>query len=116
MPGGGGKLGPKGALTRVSLPEPRRAVASRWNAWLHFSALKARARLPPSQNSVQEAADLDCKWHRTMHARIGSGRFQLQAVDDHRPEYALRNLVQRMDTNRARALYNTAGVHAAAHA
>jgi protein ImuB len=76
-------------LTRVQLPEPAIALTLRV-AWLQrFTALNA-SLLPPSP--VDGTPGLDwLKLAETLHARLGSERvFQLQPVDDHRPEHAQR--------------------------
>jgi protein ImuB len=76
-------------LTRVSLPEPAVELSLTVERLAPFQALNA-SLLPPSQNSVHDGLDW-LQLAETLHARLGSERvFQLQAVDDHRPEYALR--------------------------
>ena len=76
-------------LTRVSLPEPAVELSLTVERLAPFQALNA-SLLPPSQNSVHDGLDW-LQLAETLHARLGSERvFQLQAVDDHRPEHALR--------------------------
>jgi protein ImuB len=73
-------------IARVQLPEPAVTLALEAGALQPFAA--ANASLLP------QAAELGVDWLRlaeTLHARLGSARvFQLQAVDDHRPERAWR--------------------------
>jgi protein ImuB len=76
-------------LTRVSLPEPAVELSLAVECLAPFQALNA-SLLPPSQDSVRNGLDW-LQLAETLHARLGSERvFQLQAVDDHRPEYAIR--------------------------
>ena len=76
-------------LTRVQLPEPAIALCLRVQTLQRFAAVHA-SLLPPSPAS----GDTDADWlhlAETLHARLGSQRvFQLQTVDDHRPEHAQR--------------------------
>ncbi len=76
-------------LTRVQLPEPAIALGLRVARLHRFAALNT-SLLPPSP--VDGSPGLD--WLRlaeTLHARLGSARvFQLQPIDDHRPEHAQR--------------------------
>jgi protein ImuB len=79
-------------LTRVQLPAP--AIALRLTvARLQRFAVRHGSLLPPSPG---DAAGSDDHWLRlaeTLHARLGSERvFQLQPVDDHRPEHAQRRM------------------------
>jgi protein ImuB len=76
-------------LTRVQLPEPAIALTLSVTRLQRFAALNA-SLLPPSP--AEGASDLDwLKLAETLHARLGSERvFQLQPVDDHRPEHAQR--------------------------
>ncbi|MDZ7652303.1 MAG: DNA polymerase Y family protein [Burkholderiaceae bacterium] len=76
-------------LTRVQLPEPAIALALTVTRLQRFAALNA-SLLPPSP--TDGVSDLDwLKLAETLHARLGSARvFQLQPVDDHRPEHAQR--------------------------
>jgi protein ImuB len=73
-------------IARVQLPEPAVTLALEAGELQPFAA--ANASLLP------QAAELGVDWLRlaeTLHARLGSERvFQLQAVDDHRPERAWR--------------------------
>jgi protein ImuB len=76
-------------LTRVSLPEPAVELSLAVERLAPFQALNA-SLLPPSQDSVRSGLDW-LQLAETLHARLGSERvFQLQAVDDHRPEHAIR--------------------------
>jgi protein ImuB len=76
-------------LTRVSLPEPAVELSLAVERLAPFQALNA-SLLPPSQDSVRDGLDW-LQLAETLHARLGSERvFQLQAVDDHRPEHAIR--------------------------
>lgn len=78
-------------LTRVQLPEPAIALRLTVERLQRFAAINA-SLLPPSP--ADGTPDLD--WLRlaeTLHARLGSERvFQLQVVDDHRPEHAQRRV------------------------
>ncbi len=75
-------------LDRVRLPEPAIALTLAVERLLPFTAASG-SFLPPAPGV---AAGLDwLKLAETLHARLGSARvFQLQAVDDHRPERAWR--------------------------
>jgi protein ImuB len=75
-------------LDRVRLPEPAVMLALTVERLLPFAAASA-SFLPPAPNAQ---AGLDwLKLAETLHARLGSARvFQLQAVDEHRPEHAWR--------------------------
>jgi len=76
-------------LTRVSLPEPAVELSLAVERLAPFQALNA-SLLPPSQDGVRSGLDW-LQLGETLHARLGSERvFQLQAVDDHRPEQAIR--------------------------
>jgi len=76
-------------LTRVSLPEPAIELSLAVERLAPFQALNA-SLLPPSQDSVRDGLDW-LQLAETLHARLGSERvFQLQSVDDHRPEHAIR--------------------------
>ena len=76
-------------LTRVSLPAPAVELSLAVERLAPFQALNA-SLLPPSQDSVRNGLDW-LQLAETLHARLGSERvFQLQAVDDHRPEHAIR--------------------------
>jgi protein ImuB len=76
-------------LMRCQLPEPAIALTLRVDQITTFAAVNA-SWLPPASNDAQHGAD----WlhlAETLHARLGSERvFQLQTVDDHRPEHAYR--------------------------
>jgi protein ImuB len=76
-------------LTRVGLPEPAVELSLAVERLAPFQALNA-SLLPPSQDGVRDGLDW-LQLAETLHARLGSERvFQLQAVDDHRPEHAIR--------------------------
>lgn len=76
-------------LTRISLPEPAIELSLAVERLAPFQALNA-SLLPPSQDSVRNGLDW-LQLAEMLHARLGSERvFQLQAVDDHRPEHAIR--------------------------
>lgn len=76
-------------LTRISLPEPAIELSLAVERLSPFQALNA-SLLPPSQESVRNGLDW-LQLAEMLHARLGSERvFQLQAVDDHRPEHAIR--------------------------
>jgi len=80
-------------LTRVQLPEPAIALTLGVTRLQRFAALNA-SLLPPSVGSSAGDGTPSLDWLRlaeTLHARLGSERvFQLQPVDDHRPEHAQR--------------------------
>jgi protein ImuB len=80
-------------LTRVVLPAPAIRLALRVERLQPF-APRHPSLLPPAPGTPPLAADDG--WRQlaeTLHARLGSERvFQLQAVDDHRPEHAYRTL------------------------
>ena len=92
-------------LARVQLPAPALTLALTVEQLHAFSALNA-SLLPPSAHD----GDVGVDWLQlaeTLHARLGSERvFQLQAVDDHRPERAWRALPHR---RRRRAAHHAAG-------
>ena len=73
-------------MTRVALPEPAIVLALAVDRLQPFAALNG-SRLPqPAEPGIDWL-----KLAETLHARLGSERvFQLQAVDDHRPECAVR--------------------------
>jgi len=78
-------------LARVTLPAPALTLALTVERLHRFTALNA-SLLPPAAQGGEHGTD----WlhlAETLHARLGSERvFQLQAVDDHRPEHAWRAL------------------------
>ncbi len=75
-------------LSRVSLPEPAVALTLTVAQLRPFVAANA-SFLPPAPSAQPGLGWLQLA--ETLHARLGSARvFQLQAVDDHRPEYAWR--------------------------
>jgi len=78
-------------LARVRLPEPAIMLALSVDQLQQFAPRHA-SLLPPAPGAADLSADTD--WQQlaeTLHARLGSERvFQLQAVDDHRPEHAYR--------------------------
>jgi len=74
-------------LERTALPAPAVRLALAVERLAPFQALNA-SLLPPSQDRMQAALGW-LQLAETLHARLGSDRvFQLQAVDDHRPEHA----------------------------
>jgi protein ImuB len=73
-------------LTRVALPEPAVALALEVERLQPFAALNGSLLPQPAEPGVDWL-----QLAETLHARLGSERvFQLQAVDDHRPERAWR--------------------------
>jgi protein ImuB len=75
-------------LDRVRLPEPAVALSLAVERLLPFAAAN-ESFLPPAPDT-QTGIDW-LKLAETLHARLGSARvFQLQALDDHRPERAWR--------------------------
>lgn len=80
-------------LARVVLPEPAITLALAVEH-LQLFAPRHASLLPPAPGATHLSADTG--WQQlaeTLHARLGSERvFQLQAVDDHRPEHAYRTL------------------------
>jgi protein ImuB len=80
-------------LARVQLPEPAITLALAVENLQSFNPRHA-SLLPPAPGAAHITDDTD--WQQlaeTLHARLGSERvFQLQAVDDHRPEHAYRTL------------------------
>jgi len=78
-------------LARVQLPEPAVTLALGVDHLQPFVPQHA-SLLPPAPGASHLSADTG--WQQlaeTLHARLGSERvFQLQAVDDHRPEFAYR--------------------------
>ena len=75
-------------LDRVRLPEPAIALSLGVQRLLPFAAA-SDSFLPPAPNA--RAGPDWLKLAETLHARLGSARvFQLQALDDHRPERAWR--------------------------
>ena len=76
-------------LARVTLPAPALTLALTVERLHPFAALNA-SLLPPAAQGGEHATDW-LQLAETLHARLGSERvFQLQAVDDHRPERAWR--------------------------
>ncbi len=83
-------------LARLTLPEPAVTLALRVEQLAPFVASNA-SWLPPAPGS--RAADW-LQLAETLHARLGSERvFQLQLVDDHRPEHAYRVVPLAVDAN-----------------
>ena len=75
-------------LTRVVLPQPAIALTLRVTQLQSFNATNA-SLLPPAPAAAQDSSWLQLA--EILHARLGSERvFQLQCVDDHRPERAYR--------------------------
>ncbi|HUL66323.1 MAG TPA: DNA polymerase Y family protein [Burkholderiaceae bacterium] len=81
-------------LARVALPEPAVTLALAVDHLHPFAPRQHASLLPPAPGTSDLSADTG--WQQlaeTLHARLGSERvFQLQAVDDHRPEHAFRTL------------------------
>jgi protein ImuB len=76
-------------LARVTLPAPALTLALKVERLHPFAALNA-SLLPPAAQGGEHGTDW-LQLAETLHARLGSERvFQLQAVDDHRPECAWR--------------------------
>jgi protein ImuB len=76
-------------LARVTLPAPALTLALTVEQLQPFAAVNA-SLLPPAAQGSEHGADW-LQLAETLHARLGSERvFQLQAVDDHRPEQAWR--------------------------
>lgn len=75
-------------LARVRLPAPAVALALAVDRLLPF-APRSASLLPPTAGNATGTGWLQLA--ETLHARLGSSRvFQLQCVDDHRPECAYR--------------------------
>ena len=75
-------------LARVTLPAPAITLALAVDELHPFAACNA-SLLPPAQDAARGSDWLQLA--ETLHARLGSERvFQLQVVDDHRPERAWR--------------------------
>jgi protein ImuB len=76
-------------LTGTRLPGPAVKLTLTVEHLAPFQALNANL-LPLSQDRVRDGLDW-LQLAETLHARLGSERvFQLQSVDDHRPEHAYR--------------------------
>ncbi len=76
-------------LTRVTLPEPAIALELTVERFAAFAPPDATLLPPAPQTGPQGLSWLQLA--ETLHARLGSERvFQLQAIDDHRPEHAYR--------------------------
>jgi protein ImuB len=76
-------------LARVTLPAPALTLSLTVERLQPFAAVNA-SLLPPAASSGEHGTDW-LQLAETLHARLGSERvFQLQAVDDHRPERAWR--------------------------
>lgn len=76
-------------LARVTLPAPALTLALTVERLHPFAAVNA-SLLPPAAQGGEHGTDW-LQLAETLHARLGSERvFQLQAVDDHRPERAWR--------------------------
>jgi len=88
-------------LARVTLPAPAITLALTVDQLHPFTASNASLLLPAHD------ASLGSDWLQlaeTLHARLGSERvFQLQAVDDHRPERAWRAVPLSIDGSEAKA-------------
>ncbi|MGE5338265.1 MAG: Y-family DNA polymerase [Gemmatimonadota bacterium] len=84
-------------LARVALPEPAITLALRVEHLAPFAAVNA-SWLPPAPGNGSGTDWLQLA--ETLHARLGSERvFQLQLVDDHRPEHAYRIVPLAVDAN-----------------
>jgi protein ImuB len=80
-------------LTRATLPEPAIALALEVDRLQFFAAHNGSLLPQPAAPGVDWL-----KLAETLHARLGSERvFQLQAVDDHRPERAWRTVPLSID-------------------
>jgi protein ImuB len=80
-------------LTRVALPEPALALALAVGQLQPFAAMNGNLLPQPAEPGIDWL-----KLAETLHARLGSERvFQLQAVDDHRPERAWRAVPLSLD-------------------
>ncbi len=89
-------------LARARLPAPAIRLTLAVEQLAPFQALNA-SLLPPSHDRIQDALGW-LQLAETLHARLGSERvFQLQSVDDHRPEHAYRITPVAVDRNAARA-------------
>lgn len=76
-------------LARVNLVEPAIELSLTVERMAPLQDLNA-SLLPPSREHVRDGLDW-LQLAETLHARLGSERvFQLQIVNDHRPEYAMR--------------------------
>ena len=87
-------------LARVTLPAPALTLALTVEQLYPFAAVNA-SLLP---QSAQGGASTDwLQLAETLHARLGSERvFQLQAIDDHRPEHAWRAVPLAIDGSDAK--------------
>jgi len=76
-------------LTRISLPEPAIRLELELERMAELVPPNA-SFLPPAPQSATQGTDA-LQLAETLHARLGStGVFQLQALSDHRPEFAYR--------------------------
>jgi len=76
-------------LTRISLPEPAMRLELELERMAELVPPNA-SFLPPAPQSAAQGIDA-LQLAETLHARLGSaGVFQLQALSDHRPEFAYR--------------------------
>ena len=81
-------------LARVALPEPAVALALDVDRLQPFAAMNGSLLPQPAEPGIDWL-----KLAETLHARLGSERvFQLQAVDDHRPERAWRAVPLSIDS------------------
>ncbi len=84
-------------LARITLPEPAITLALRVDRLQPFAAINA-SLLPPAPGNGSGTDWLQLA--ETLHARLGAERvFQLQLVDDHRPEYAYRIVPLAVEVN-----------------
>jgi len=89
-------------LARTVLAGPAVRLSLTTTRMAPFQALNA-SLLPPSRDRLQGGLDW-LQLAETLHARLGSERvFQLQAVDDHRPEQAYRIVPLSVDRDALRA-------------
>jgi len=87
-------------LARVALPEPAVALALDVDRLQPFAALNGSLLPQPAEPGIDWL-----KLAETLHARLGSERvFQLQAVDDHRPERAWRAVPLAIDNRSDRTV------------
>jgi protein ImuB len=102
-------------LTRVQLPEPAIALRLTVERLQPFAAVNS-SLLPPAPGGADQGSSHDwLQLAETLHARLGSERvFQLQVVDDHRPEHAMRAVPLAIDASPRTRAAATATATAAA--
>lgn len=87
-------------LARVTLPAPAITLALNVGHTQPFAAINASLLPQPTSSKTSNVDWLQLA--ETLHARLGSERvFQLQAVDDHRPEHAWRAVPLALDSSRS---------------